>query len=129
VEQVLCFTSAGCALLLGIAALVEGDSFAIPDAQSALVLVVLAVFGHCLGWILISRAMQSLGAGMVGLLLLLQPIVAYLLDILVFPHTPTSRQWLGLAVSLAGIFIAGLKAKSKSKLPPDAEPEAPATSQ
>lgn len=129
VEQVLCFASAGCALLLGIAALAEGDSFAIPDAQTAVALVVLAVFGHCLGWILISRAMQSLGAGMVGLLLLLQPIVAYLLDILVFPHTPTSRQWLGLVVSLAGIFIAGLKAKSKSRLPPDAEPEAPATGQ
>ena len=63
VEQVLCLATAGCAILLGSAALVEGDSFAIPDAQSALVLVVLAVFGHCLAWILISRAMQSLGAG------------------------------------------------------------------
>lgn len=129
VEQVLCLSSAGCALLLGLAALVEGDSFVVPDAQSAVALVVLAIFGHCLGWILISRAMQSLGAGMVGLLLLLQPVVAYLLDILVFPHTPTSRQWLGLAVSLAGIFIAGVKAKSKSKLPPDVGPEAPATGQ
>ncbi|PNS07522.1 DMT family transporter [Solilutibacter silvestris] len=127
VTQVLCMATAGCAILLGIAALVEGDSFAIPDVQSALVLVVLAVFGHCLGWILISRAMQSLGAGMVGLLLLLQPIVAYVLDILVYPHTPTSRQWLGLAVSLAGIFIAGLQ--GKKKLLPDATPEAPATGQ
>lgn len=127
VEQVLCLVSLGCAMLLGIAVLVEGDSFAIPDRQTALALVVLAVIGHCLAWILISRAMQSLGAGMIGLLLLLQPIVAYLLDILVFPHTPTPRQWLGLAVSLLGIFIAGLK--GKKTLPPDATPEAPATGQ
>lgn len=128
VEQILCLSSAGCALLLGIAAAVEGDSFAIPDGQTAAMLVVLAVFGHCLAWVLISQAMQALAAGMVGLLLLVQPIVAYLLDIAVFPHMPTSRQWLGLAVSLAGIFVAGLKTQSKAP-PPDAEPEAPATGQ
>jgi len=46
-----------------------------------------------------------------GLLLLAQPIVAYLLDVALFDLPTSPRQWLGLAVSLAGIFVAGMKAK------------------
>jgi drug/metabolite transporter (DMT)-like permease len=37
--------------------------------------------------------------------------VAYLLDVLVLDLVPTPRQWAGLAVSLAGIFVAGMKSR------------------
>ena len=47
-----------------------------------------------------------------GLLLLAQPIVAYLLDVVLLDHPTSPRQWLGLVVSLAGIFVAGMKSRS-----------------
>lgn len=113
VEQILAIASLGCALLLGAAGWVEGATFAIPTWRSFGILLVLAAVGHCLSWVLISRAMPHLRVALIGLLLLLQPIVAFLLDVALLERVTTSREWLGFAFSLAGIFVAGLKGRSR----------------
>ncbi len=115
VEQVLCLASLGSAICLGMVGLAEGASFAIPSWRSFAVLLTLAAIGHCLSWILISRSIAVLSVGMVGLLLLFQPLVAYLLDVLLLDQATSPRQWLGLAVTLAGIFIAGLKTRLRPR--------------
>lgn len=112
VEQVLAIASLGCALLLGGAGWAEGAVFAIQTWRSFGILLVLAGIGHCLSWVLISRAMPHLRVALIGLLLLLQPIVAFLLDVGLLERVTTPREWLGLAFSLAGIFVAGLKGRS-----------------
>ena len=89
----------------------EGVAFAPPDLHAWGVLLALAAIGHCLSWVLISRAMVALPVALAGLLLLAQPIVAYLLDVVFLDVTITPRQWAGLAVSLAGIFVAGTQSK------------------
>lgn len=109
VEQVLCLAAFGSALCLGLMGLAEGASFAIPSWKSFGILLTLAAVGHCLSWILISRSIAVLSVAMVGLLLLFQPVVAYLLDVVLLGHPTSPRQWAGLLVSLAGIFVAGLK--------------------
>ena len=111
VEQVLCIAALGSALCLGLMALAEGVTITPPDTRAWLILLALAAVGHCLSWVLISRAMVALPVALAGLLLLAQPIVAYLLDVALFDLPTTPRQWLGLAVSLAGIFVAGMKSK------------------
>lgn len=111
VEQVLCIAAFGSALCLGLMGWAEGSAFTPPDLRAWAVLLVLAAIGHCLSWVLISRAMVALPVALAGLLLLAQPIVAYLLDVALFDLPTTPRQWLGLAVSLAGIFVAGMKSK------------------
>ncbi|RZA21257.1 MAG: DMT family transporter [Lysobacteraceae bacterium] len=111
VEQVLCIAAFGSALCLGLMGWAEGSAFAPPDLRAWGVLLVLAAIGHCLSWVLISRAMVALPVALAGLLLLAQPIVAYLLDVALFDLPATPRQWLGLAVSLAGIFVAGTTSK------------------
>lgn len=113
VAQVLGIASLGCAALLGLAAVVEGVSFAIPSMRALGVLLTLAIVGHCLSWVLISKAMQRLPVALVGLLLLLQPIVAFLLDVGLLGRATTAREWLGVAASLAGIFVAGLKGRER----------------
>ncbi len=87
----------------------EGASFAIPGLRTLLILLALAGIGHCLAWSLISRAMAKLPVTLIGLLLLLQPLVAFLLDVLVLHHQAQAREWLGLGLALAGIFVAGMK--------------------
>lgn len=111
VEQVLCIAAFGSALCLGLMGWAEGSAFTPPDLRAWGVLLVLAAIGHCLSWVLISRAMVALPVALAGLLLLAQPIVAYLLDVVLLDHPTSPRQWLGLAVSLAGIFVAGMKSK------------------
>lgn len=113
VAQVLGVVSLACALLLGLTGLVEGVDFAIPDARAWVALLALAVLGHGLSWILISKAMRSLPVALVGLLLLLQPIVAFLLDVGLLGRATSPRDWLGVAVSLSGIFVAGLKRRER----------------
>ena len=109
VEQVLCIAAFGSAACLWLLCLAEGSQIAPPDARSWGILLLLAAIGHCLSWVLISRAMATLTVAMAGLLLLAQPIVAYLLDVLVLDLDASPRQWWGLAVSLAGIFVAGMR--------------------
>jgi len=111
VEQVLCIAAFGSALCLGLMGRAEGVAFAPPGLHAWIVLLALAAIGHCLSWVLISKAMGALPVALAGLLLLAQPIVAYLLDVALFDLPISPRQWLGLAASLAGIFIAGMKAK------------------
>lgn len=111
--QVLGVAALGSALALGLAGLGEGASFAIPGLRALLLLVALAAFGHCLAWVLISHAMQRLSVAVVGLLLLLQPVIAFLLDVAVLQRATSPREWLGLLLTLAGIFVAGLKGRSR----------------
>ncbi|PJK10079.1 hypothetical protein CO608_05125 [Lysobacteraceae bacterium NML08-0793] len=114
IEQVLCLAAFGSALVLGLMGMAEGSRFAIPNWRSFAILLSLAAIGHCLSWILISRAINALSVGMVGLLLLTQPTVAYLLDVVLLDKATSPREWAGLAVTLAGIFVAGLKTRLRS---------------
>jgi drug/metabolite transporter (DMT)-like permease len=113
VEQVLALVSLGAAVCLGLTGAAEGVSFAIPSWRSFAVLIVLAGFGHCLSWVLISKAMPHLRVAVIGLMLLLQPVVAFLLDVWIFERVTSPREWLGLACTLAGIFLAGLKGRAR----------------
>lgn len=118
VAQVLAMVSLGCAGLLALFGVAEGASFAIPSLRALAILLALAAFGHCLSWILISKAMRHLSVALIGLLLLLQPIVAFLLDVLLLGRATTPREWWGLAFSLAGIFLASLKGRTRLPDPP-----------
>lgn len=114
IAQVLAIVALGAAGLLGLAGIAEGVSWAFPTLQSFLWVLLLAGLGHCLSWVLISRAMAGLGVALVGLLLLLQPLVAFLLDVALLDRVTSGKEWLGLAFSLAGIFVAGIKARPRA---------------
>jgi drug/metabolite transporter (DMT)-like permease len=113
VAQVLGIAALVSAAFLGGAGLAEGSAFVIPSLKSLVVLLALAGFGHCLSWMLISRAMAQLRVALVGLLLLLQPVVAFVLDVWLFHRATEPREWIGLGLSLAGIFLASLKGRSR----------------
>jgi len=110
-ERTLCLTSVLCAGMLGVAVLGEGDSFAIPDAQSWTALLMLGFVGQVLGWVLIARAMPLLPASTVGLLLLLQPALSFALDVALFARPASTGDWIGLALSLLGIFVASQRGR------------------
>lgn len=103
--QLICVTSWICAAVLAAAMLGEGASFGIPDLRSFGALLGLALFGQVLGWILLVRAMPQLPASLVGLLLLLQPGLSFLLDVAIFARPTQTADWIGLGLSLLGIFI------------------------
>jgi drug/metabolite transporter (DMT)-like permease len=114
-EPVLVVSTLQCAVLLGLAGVAEGVSFAIPDARSLAALLALGLIGQCLGWVLIGRALPKLRVATVGLLLLLQPLLAFIFDVLLFSRPTALHEWMGVALTLAGIFIAGQKAAPRDQ--------------
>lgn len=107
--QLLCVSSLLCAVVLGAAVLLEGDSFVLPDAQTWWSLLGLAFIGQVLGWILLLRAMPQLPASVIGLLLLLQPALSFVLDVILFARPTRSLDWVGVGLSLLGIFIGSYR--------------------
>jgi drug/metabolite transporter (DMT)-like permease len=108
-ERTLCIVSLLCAAMLAVAIGVEDSGFSIPDAHSWFALLGLAFFGQVLGWVLIARAMPQIPASLVGLLLLLQPMLSFVLDVLLFARPTGTLDWIGLALSLVGIFVASAR--------------------
>lgn len=107
--QLLCVSSLVCAVVLGFAALAEGDSFALPDAQSWWSLLGLGFFGQVLGWVLLTRAMPQLPASLIGLLLLLQPALSFVFDVILFARPTRTLDWIGVGLSLIGIFVGSYR--------------------
>ena len=115
--QLLCVSSLLSALVLGLGALVSGESFAIPDVQSWASLIGLAFFGQVFGWVLLTAAMPQLPASLIGLLLLLQPALSFVFDVILFARPTHAPDWVGVALSLLGIFIGSYRpAARKPKL-------------
>lgn len=92
------------ALLLLPLALGEG-SFLPVGVSDWSALAAYALIAQVLGWLLIGRAMPQLPASIVGLCLLLQPLLAYVWDALLFGTVLGWLEMIGLGLSLLGIFL------------------------
>lgn len=94
-----------CAVIMGTVTLAEGDSLAIPTLQSAVYLLLLGMFCQVLGAVLIARGLPGLAASLAGLLLLLQPSLSMLWDLLYFELSISLLQTVGVFLTLLGIYL------------------------
>jgi drug/metabolite transporter (DMT)-like permease len=108
-SQLLCVSTLLCAAVLLVASFVEGDSLALPNPQSWTALLGLGFFGQVLGWVLLTRAMPQLPASLIGLLLLLQPALSFVFDVILFARPTRTLDWVGVALSLVGIFVGSYR--------------------
>ncbi|MBX9401954.1 DMT family transporter [Lysobacter sp. BMK333-48F3] len=95
----------GCAIMLLAPVPFGGENLWPTSAHDWLILFAYAAIAQVLGWLVIGRAMPLLPAGIVGLCLLLQPLLAYVWDVLLFGKRLGAIELIGLALSLAGIFL------------------------
>lgn len=107
--QFLGLMSLLCALMLWLWGLGEGDRFALHGVATWSVLLALGFFGQVLAWLLLGQAMPRLPASLVGLLLLLQPSLAFVLDVVLLRRPTTFADWSGLLLALAGILLGALR--------------------
>jgi drug/metabolite transporter (DMT)-like permease len=82
-------------------------------------LVVLALTSQVLGWMLISASLPRLPAGLLGALLLVQPIGAVALGAVVLGQYPSLTQLSGVLIVVAGVLVAtsGRRALLRPALP------------
>jgi drug/metabolite transporter (DMT)-like permease len=103
--HILMVVSLTTAALIAIELYASGETFRIPDWQSFWSLSALGLFSQAIGWILITNALPHVRASLSGLILLLQPALAFVWDVLLFARPTSMRNWLGLAVVLAAIYL------------------------
>lgn len=96
-------------LLLGGLAMIQGESFALTTPKTIASLATLALICHALGWYLITRGIQRVKTSLVGLILLLQPTLSYVWDILFFNKPTNAMELTGVGLALTAIYLGSLK--------------------
>lgn len=105
----LAVISAVSASLMGVGAMASGEGFRLPERTSLLAMIGYGVLCQACGWILISHALTRVPASRAGLILLLQPTLAFLWDILFF-HRPTGpSDLIGAALAITAIYLGSTR--------------------
>lgn len=92
------------AILAGLVG-VERETFSVPDLPTAGILLAYAVLAQVLAWVLISSGLPHLEASRAGLVLLLQPTLAFVWDLLLFRRSTTPVELTGAVVALGAIYL------------------------
>ena len=100
------------AAALGLGAAGSGESLAVPTPMDGLLLVAYALVAQVLGWILISGGLPRVPASRVGLILLTQPTLAFVWDVLIFSRPFTGREALGAALAIVAIGLGSQPGRS-----------------
>lgn len=93
------------AALLGMTAVTEGASLAIPTLADAGWLVSYGILSHTLGWLLIASSLPRVSATEAGLALLLQPTLSFAWDIVLFARPITAIELAGAAIVLFALYL------------------------
>ena len=97
--------SLSAALFLIPVMVMEDISFAIPNLKTGIALIILGLFSQTIGWLLIANAMPKIPASITGLVLLLQPSLSFLWDILFFSRPTGMINFLGVFITLGAIYL------------------------
>lgn len=93
------------AVLVAGWATAAGESLAIPSTQDGLLLVAYGVTAQVLGWLLISHGLPRAPASHAGLVLLCQPSLAFVWDVLFFARPTSPRDVGGALLALTAIYL------------------------
>ncbi len=112
--SVLMMVSLTTAALIAMEVVRQGDSFRIPDMQSFWALAALGLLSQAVGWILITNALPHVRTSLSGLVLLMQPALAFVWDVLFFQRPTSMLNWTGVLIVLAAIYL-GTSAPAPTK--------------
>jgi len=101
----LMIVSLAVAAIMGAEGYLQGESFRIPDAASGIAMLAYGVLCQALAWVLISRGLGGMDASRAGLLLLLQPTLAFIWDIVLFARPTGMTDALGAVLALGAIYL------------------------
>ncbi len=105
----LTWVSALTALLLWITALAGGESLRIPDSRAFMILVAYGVLCQAFGWIIISRNFHHVPASRVALILLLQPALTFVWDMVFFHRATSGMELAGALLAIGAIYLGAVR--------------------
>ncbi|MCO4811332.1 MAG: DMT family transporter [Gammaproteobacteria bacterium] len=100
------------AAVLGMAALVEGESLAVGTSGDVVWLACYGILSHGLGMLFITSSLPHVTTTQAGLALLLQPTLSFVWDVVFFARPMSPRELLGAIVALFAIYL-GARTRSE----------------
>lgn len=97
--------SLGTALFSGVSSQFHDVSFAIPSLQDGGYLIAYGLLCQGVGWVLLSSALPKLPAAVAGLLMLIQPTLSFIWDILLFDRPTGPLGVLGACMAIFAIWV------------------------
>ncbi|MCG8333173.1 MAG: DMT family transporter [Proteobacteria bacterium] len=98
-----------CTIFLGGKVYVSGESFVIPSSTSLASLLGLGFLSQAVGWVIISFSLPKVQASLAGLILLLQPSLSFVWDVLFFDRPTGLIGWLGLSIVMVAIYLSAFR--------------------
>ncbi len=105
--------TAASSFFLGSAIFVSNHSFAISGTSSLLSLLGLGFLSQAVAWVMISNSLPRVQASRAGLILLLQPALSFVWDVLLFNRQTGIAGWAGVTMVLAAIYL-GMTGRAKN---------------
>ncbi len=103
--------SLAAAVALAVAIVTSGGSFAISKVGTGLALVAYGIVTHVVAWVLISDGLPRIETSRAGLILLLQPSLAFVWDVVLFDRPTKPTEVLGAVVALVAIYLGAAGGK------------------
>ena len=103
------------AAILGVSAMVEGQSLAIGSLNDAVWLGAYGLLSHCVGWMFIASSLPQVSTTEAGIALLLQPTLSFVWDVLFFARPMTAIELLGAAIALIAIYLGSRPASKQAQ--------------
>ena len=101
----LLFVSLISAALLFLFSIIEQAPLEIKTSGEIVWMICYGLFSHVLGWFFILNGLQKISAVTAGLILLTQPILSYLWDIIIFKKVITPIEYFGIVSVLLAMII------------------------
>ena len=108
---VMLIVSVSCGSFLGLIGLAQGESFALTDPKSLLALAAVGLICTSLGWSLISAGIKEVPATLAGLIMLMQPTLAFIWDVILFDRLTSGMEYLGITMILGAIYLGSAAPK------------------
>jgi len=110
---IICFFSL---FFLGLESVIRGNSFILTNRHDLGITFLYGSICQGFGWILISISISKIEAGKTGLILLAQPALSFLWDILFFHKKFIYHEIIGVVIIFIAIYLGSLKYKEKLEI-------------
>ncbi|ACL04395.1 protein of unknown function DUF6 transmembrane [Desulfatibacillum aliphaticivorans] len=107
----MAWLSLSTALVVGATSLIRGSEFSTGGTTGFWILVLYGIGPQAIGWLLISTGLPGIPASTAGLVILIQPTLAFIWDILFFDLPAGPARLVGAILALAAIYIGSVGRK------------------
>lgn len=110
----MALVSLAAAAMLALILQLEGGTFILPSFRDAVLLTLYGIGCQAVGWLMVSAGLPHLSPGRGGLLLMAEPLFAFIWDIIFLKRPTGSVGYMGAAITIFAIYLC-LSGKTPQK--------------